>query len=217
MMDRRVGRVVRPGSVKVGCIAALVVFVLLVAGVVVFIAMSWRGWAAEGIKQVGTQAVAQAQLPPDQRDRIVARISAVADDFKAGKITTEQFGQVMERIATSPVLPLGMVQVAEAQILKPSTLSAEEKAAGERSLQRFARGVFEGKLVQADVEAVITPISDTSGGQKWNLKPNPTADEVKAFLEKARVMADTAKIPDEPFTINFADEIDKLVAQALGR
>jgi hypothetical protein len=207
----------RRGSVKVGCIAALVVVLLIIVGGAIFVAMNWKGWAADGFRQGATQAVTEAQLPKDQHERIIARISGVADDFKTGKISVDQFVSIMQQIIASPVLPLGMVQLAEAEVVNPSALSDEEKAAGQRALQRFARGVSEQKLVQADIEAVITPISDQPQTQQWDIKPNPTADEVRAFLDKAKAMADSAKIPDEPFTINFADEIDKLVNKALGR
>ncbi len=41
--------------------------------------------------------------------------------------------------------------------------------------------------------------------------------ELKAFLEAAKKHADDAKVADEAFIVNFADEVDKAIDKALGR
>ncbi len=92
------------------------------------------------------QAIQQSQLPDDQKTRITKRVDGLADDFKNGKITFEDFGKVLEQIGDSPLLPLAMVYGAEEKYLKPSALSKEEKDAGVRSLQRLARGVAEKNI-----------------------------------------------------------------------
>ncbi len=42
-----------------------------------------------------------------------------------------------------------------------------------------------------------------------------TDDELKAFLEKAKAKADAASIPDEPFEVNIADELEKAIDKVL--
>lgn len=47
------------------------------------------------------------------------------------------------------------------------------------------------------------------------LKERLTDAELKAFLEKAKEKADAANVPDEPFEVNIADELEKAIDKAL--
>ena len=54
-------------------------------------------------------------------------------------------------------LPLAGVQVAKEQYIDGSPMTSEEKAAAERSLQRFARGIYEKKIKPAE-EQITSPV-----------------------------------------------------------
>ncbi|MBM4109175.1 MAG: hypothetical protein FJ255_10265 [Phycisphaerae bacterium] len=204
----------RRGGAKTGCLIFLAIAMALIVGAGVFAWMNWKSWAAAGIRQGTSVAIREAGFPPDQETRMLARVDGVAADFEAGKIGMDALRRVMEGVINSNILPLGFVQLADTKVVEPSALSPEEKEAGRRSMQRFMRGVRERKLHQPDIEAAITPIQNIHGGSK-TFKENPTAEDVRAFLNKAKVLADQAGIPDEPFTINFADELDRVIDKAL--
>lgn len=204
----------RRGGAKTGCLVALVVAILLIGGAGVFVWMNWKSWAATGIREGTSMAVRGAGFPAEQETRMLARIDGVTADFEAGKIGMDALGRVMGEVVNSPILPLGFVQLADTKIVEPSALTAEEKEAGRRSMQRFMRGVCEKKLHQPDIEAAMTPIQDIKGGAK-TFKPNPSAEDVRAFLSKTKALADQVNIPDEEFTINFADELDRVIDKAL--
>jgi hypothetical protein len=186
----------------------------LFAGAGTYVWVNWKPWAAGGLRQAATLAVRSAGFPRDQEARMLSRIDGVTADFEAGRINLDDLGRVMREVSGSHLLPLGFVHLADTRIVEPSTLTPEEKEAGRRSMQRFIRGVCERKLHQPDVDAVLTPIQDIRGNTR-SFKPNPSAEDVRAFLNKARVLADQARIPDEPFTINFADELDRVIDKAL--
>lgn len=200
-----------------GCGCAFGGLLLVVVAVSVWIAMNWKHWAATFTKQAAADAVAKSSLSPDDKARVLKRINQLADDFESGKVSTQQLGRVMERIAQSPLLPLGLVMAADEKYVKPSGLSDEEKDAGRRTLQRLARGAFEKTIPEHDTQEVMKLVMEPQpgGGSGERLKERLTDDELKAFLEKAKEKADAANVPDEPFEVNIADEIEKAIDKAL--
>jgi hypothetical protein len=207
----------RRGGVLKGCLIAAAVVVVILIALGVWVAMSWKGWTADIMKSATQAAVQNSQLPADQKTRITTRINSLADDFKDGKVTFEQLTQVLEQVASGPLMPLGIVYAAEEKYLKPSSLTAEEKDAGRRSMQRLARGVFEKKINKAGLDRAITPISVVGTGGEPRFKEQVTTEELKQFLAMAKEEADKAQIPDEPFTVNVADEVDKAIDKVLAK
>lgn len=200
-----------------GCGCAAGCLLLVAVGIGVWITMNWKNWAAELGKQVAADAVAKSSLPAEDKARVLNRINQLADDFKAGKVSTEQLGKVMEQIAQSPLLPLGLVMAADEKYVKPSGLTNEDKDAGRRTLQRLARGAFEKTIPEKDSQEVMKLVMEPQpgGGSGERLKERLTDDELKAFLEKAKEKADAASVPDEPFEVNIADELEKAIDKVL--
>lgn len=207
----------RRGSAKKGCLIALVVVLILAVGIGVFVYTSWKGWTASIMTATTEQIVQQTPLAKEEKDRIVARVSALGTEFKDGKITMEQLGGVLTAIAESPILPSGMVIAAERKYINPSGLPNEEKEAGRRSLQRLARGVVEKKVTMDEAETAAAPITTKDAEGKTKLKETATDAELREFLANAKAKADEKNIPDEAYVVNFADELDKVINESLGR
>ena len=198
-----------------GCGCAAGCLLLIVVGGGVWFAMNWKNWAAEITKKVAADAVAKSSLPAEDKARILKRINHLADDFKAGKVSMQQMGRVMEQIAQSPLLPLGLVMAADESYVKPSGLSDDEQEAGRRTLQRLARGAFEKSISESDVQEVMQLAMRIQPDGSQELKERLTDEELKAFLEKAKEKADAAAVPDEAFDVNIADEIEKAIDKAI--
>ena len=196
-----------------GCLLAGVLAITIVAGV--WIAMNWKTWAADASKAVTAQVVAQSSLKPEEKARIIKRIDQLADDFKSGKLSPEQAGKVLEQIAQSPLFPIALVMAAEEKYVKPSGLSADDKTAAQVTLQRFARGAFEKKIPEADLNEVMQLLMQKQADGSDQLKRVLTDAELTTFLEKAKQKADKAEVPDEPFNVNIADELEKAIDRAL--
>lgn len=207
----------RQGGLLKGCLIAfgVLAFLGLCAGIYVW--MHWRGWAADAAKAGVRSAVQQSQLSEDQKSRIIKRIDSLANDFDSGKLSVDQMVDVLKQIGESPLLPLGMVKAAEEKYIKPSALTAEEKAGGVRSLQRMARGVYEKKIPNSAMEEVIAPIETTGTNGQKQLKDKVTTEELKTFLAAAKKKADDAAIPDEAYEVDVAAEIEKAIDKALGQ
>jgi len=217
-MTGRESQWVRRGSAKKGCLIALAVFLVLAVVVVGWVAMSWKGWTASAMTAMTTQLVEDANLPQEQKDRVLAKVRTLADDFKSGKVTIAQLQQVGEEIGKGPLLPLIIISSIDKEYVQKSTLSAEEKAAGTRTLDRFTRGLVEKKITEAEAKAAMQPLTVPTGGQGFRLKQSSEVkpEELQAALAAAKAKADELKIPDEPFVVNVADELDKAFNKALG-
>jgi hypothetical protein len=205
------------GKWAIGCSLAALLFVLAAGLATWYVARNLKSIATNMVSSQIKQAVQQSALPADQKQRIVARVDTLAADFKADQITGAQLGAVFEAITKGPLLHLGAVYLFEQSYLTPSGLSVEEKAAGRRALERFARGVYEAKIPREQVEQVTDPVMETNAQNEREFKKNATDEDVREALARAQTQADQADMPDESFTVNVADEFEQAVAAALAK
>jgi len=213
ILTRRSGR----GGVLGGCLIALAVVLILLLIGGLYVRANWRGWTAAGMQSISTNVVNESGLPQDQKDLILAEVTKVSDDFKAGKIGIRDLQKVGEEIAKSPLLPLAGVQAARLKYIEPSDMTPEEKAAADRSLQRFARGIHDKKIEPGVIDDVVKPITTLKPDGRWELKEKPTRQELDQFVANAKAKADEAQIPDEPFNLNIAAELKKAIDKALSQ
>jgi hypothetical protein len=203
----------------VGCLVALAILIVIALIIGWYVATHWKGWAAAGVQTVTQKIVAESGLPQDQKSQILAEVQRLGDDFTGGRISMEQLGKVMKEIQESPLLPLAAVQTARKKYIEPSDMKPDEKAAAILSLQRFARGVHEKTIApaQAAIDDAIKPVTTLKPGGQWELKSSPTRQELDQFIANVKAKADAAKVPEEPYDLNIADELKKAINKALGR
>lgn len=203
----------RGGVLKVLLIIlGVIVLCMVIAGI--YVGTHWKGWVADVANTATQQLVKDSGLPQDQRDSIIADIKQLGDDFKSGKVTTEELGRITKAVADGPLLPLAGVQAARQKYIEPSDMAPEKKAASILTLQRFARGVHEKKISKEVIDDVVKPVAELMPNGRWRLKDMPTPMEVDQFLDNAKAKADEAMIPEEPFDLNIADELKKAIQAA---
>lgn len=205
------------GGWKMGCGVAAVLFLAVVIGLGIWAAMSWKGWLAGTMKLGADAMLQQANLPQEQKDRILARVDALGDDFKNGKMTGDEFGKVVEAITTGPFIQLAMLVGAEKAFINPSALQDAEKDAARRSIQRVHRGLQEGLIMPDQSKPLIDQMMMTNANGQQQMKQVMTPEELEAFIQTAKGIADGASIPDEAYQVDLAAELDKAVEKALGR
>ncbi|MGE3107436.1 MAG: hypothetical protein AB7G11_00705 [Phycisphaerales bacterium] len=212
-VELREGRYRRRGSAAKVILIVVAVFAVLFLSIGIYVAVSWRGWAATLAMAGIEQSIAKANLPDEQKDRVLARAQSLADDFKAGKLSMKQLGQIAEEMAHGPVLPMGMALGVESQYVGPSNLSDAEKEGGIRALQRLARGIAEKKIPLQEMQRVLQPVCEQTPGQAMRFKPakDVPADDLRALLADAKKRADDAKVPDEPYRVDVAAAFDEAV------
>lgn len=198
----------RGGIVKILLIIFGVIFLCMIIGAI-YVGMHWKSWTAE-FANVAVQGVLKdSGLPPDQQQSILTEVKQLGDDFKTGKISTEQIGKVAKSISESPLIPLAGVQLARHQYIEPSDMNEKEKAEAILSLQRFARGVYEKKISKEELNEAVKPVADLRNNGNWKIKDNPTRMEIDQFVANVKARADAAMIPNEPFEVNIAEEVKK--------
>jgi len=203
----------RGGILKVLLIIlGVIVLCMVIAGI--YVGTHWKGWVADVANAATQELVKESGLPQDQRDSIIADIKQLGDDFKSGKITTEELGRITKAVAEGPLLPLAGVQAARQKYIEPSDMTPEKKAEAILTLQRFARGVHEKKIDKEVIDDVVKPVAELMPNGRWKLKDKPTPMEVDQFLDNAKAKADEAMIPNEPFDLNIADELKKAIQGA---
>lgn len=207
----------RRGNLLVGCLAVLgIVLVLaIVGGIIVF--MNWRSWAASGTETLMTAVVEETQLPADQKRRIKAQVSQVTDAFRAGDLRLEEIGEVAQALESHPILPVGMLEFIETDKIVSSSLSVEEKAAGALAVQRLQRAMLDKTMTLADLEPLLEPISQLDQQGDQELLQNPTPPQLRQFIDGATAKADELGVPNEPFEVDIAAQVEDLINSTLGR
>ena len=205
-----------------GCaIAGIGCAVIVVLGLIAAVLVGF--WVAKNARELGTDLAVSAmkeglnelEVPDDQRKRMHARIDDVGQQFKDGKLELQQVGAIFEKLSKSPILPAGVSLFVKRVYIRDSGLDEEEKAAAHIAIQRFSRGVIDGSIPEAKREAVLDMIStkDMNGNRQFQQKL--TDDELRAFIKAVTETADEAGVPPEVPEINFADEFDKAIDEAL--
>lgn len=162
-------------------------------------------------------AVQESKLPTEQQGRINTQIDQLTAAFEAGDVTFEDFGKVLQAMENHPILPVGVLEFIEYNSLKAPGLTDEEKAAGTLATQRLQRAMIDGQMVLSDLEAVMEPISQR--GPDGDLQPiqNPTAPQVRLYIEGAQKKADELGVANEPYDVDMAEQIERLINDTLGR
>ena len=202
------------GCLKAAGIGCGVVLLLAIVAGVVFV-MNFKSIATTAASAMAKAVVQDSDLPAEQKDRIVKQVNRVTQAYKAGTISDDQLGAIMEKLVNTPLMHLGMVYGFEKMHVEPSNMTADEKQAAKRSLQRFARGVFEKSIDQSEIEQVLDLVTTTDGQGSRQIKEKLTRQELDAVLAAVKAKADEAEIPDEPFEVDVATEIEKAVDEAL--
>ncbi|MCG8508568.1 MAG: hypothetical protein MI741_05000, partial [Rhodospirillales bacterium] len=175
------------------------------------------GWATDLVVMGAKEGVKELKLPIDEEQRVNAKIDQVANEFKAGNITIEEVGKVLENIMQGPVFSAGMAMLLERQYIDNSGLSEDEKAEASITLRRVAQGLVNNKLSEADFEYISDPISTVDAQGNRTIKDTATDAELREVLERAKERADSAGVEEQPAQVNFADEFEKAVDDALAQ
>lgn len=155
----------RRGLVKVGC-AALLVIVVLAMAAGFWVALSWRGWAAEASRRTFAALIEKTGLPDEQKQGMIAHVDALTAEFEAGTVSLQDMAAVVEQVSRSPIIPAAVVAAMHEGYVRQSALSDEEKAEAKVVLRRYARGVYEKSIPESAIGPTLEPISAPRGDSK---------------------------------------------------
>lgn len=201
----------------IGCLAVAAVSIVLIVLAGVWVVRNLRGWAADGGAQAIEQGIDASDMPAAEKQDVKVQVDRVVDAFRQGRLSGEQLGRIMEKLADSPLMSMFIVSAIDTHYFAKSGLSDEEKAEGRKTLQRFVRGVIDGKIDQQAVDAVMAHIADRRPDGEWQLRNQVSDDELRAALQAAKLRADEAGIPEEPEVVDPSDEVKRIIDEAMAQ
>jgi len=203
-------------KVAIGCFI-LTIILCLTCGLGIW-------WITANLRTVGTRmtramlklGIQEMKLPDDQQSRIFDRIDNVSQQFQEEKISFEQLERIFQKLAESPLFPAGSALLAERVYLDQSGLGDDEKEAGKLAIRRFTRGSLEQSISEqrnGDVLDIISTWNPETKNREF--LENLSDQQLRHFIAEAKRAADEADVVENIPEINFADEFDRAIDQAL--
>jgi len=206
---RRLGKAMRVFAII--CLA----LVLACGGAVTYIYLNFRSLVAGIIRGPVLQQIQSAELPADQKAGIARTIDQLTEDFKNDRLSYQQLAGIFERLGHGPFFVVVEMESAKSLCLGVCQPAAEERGRMSRVFQRLQRGVVEGSVPPQRAEEALALIQMTDSGKHRAFKPNLTAREARLFIDRIRQDADQAGVPDEPYQVDFAGQLQRAVDAVL--
>jgi hypothetical protein len=111
----------------------------------------------------------------------------------------------------SPLPTLMMADAAHELYVKPSGLSAEEKQQADLTMTRVARGVFDKRIGEDELEIPLDYISAKDFNGRRQPKESVTDDAVRAMIAECKKLANAAGIAKTSRRVDVGDEFKRVV------
>lgn len=198
-----------------GCCGGLAVLALLCAGAGWFGA----GWAKDKMASTLREGIAEALEESQLSDEQSAGINTQAERLEQaiqgwGLVEAlEHMGNLEQVSGELQEIGQHIILVSYGGFVLPNTpMPEEERRAGLRILERYSRGIDEGSL------------SLDNQDDDWHLNSKKSGDdsvefdvvEVRAHLADLEQRVEAAGIADEPYEVDLADKLEKIVDAMIG-
>lgn len=199
----------------IGCLITFAVFMVLMIILGIWVARNIRTWAADFGSQAVNRAIEQSDLPPQEKIEVKEQVDRVGSAFRDGRISMEQAATIVEKVMKSPLMPALVVSAMNIHYIERSGLSNDEKKEGRVSLERFTRGMIQGKIPNEGMDKVMMHVADRRGGGDWRLRQKVSDADLRLALNEAKAQADAAQIPAEAESFDPSDEFKRIIDEAL--
>lgn len=199
-------------NVAIGCGLLALVGVVAIGIGSFYVASNARPFAAKAVVTGIESVVAETDLSEEQKNQIVVRVEELGEDFAAGNLTLEELGQIGQEIAESRTIIAGGVEfIVRKGIEDKAELDEEQSAQVKLLVQRLAGGIAEEKLEKDDFEPLMEIVLVKTGESSYEVRDDLSKEDVTKFLVELEKMVDEAEIPNEPYEVDIASEIDRIV------
>ncbi|TWU60126.1 hypothetical protein Poly51_04000 [Rubripirellula tenax] len=142
----------------------------------------------------------QSLLEPDEKQLVIKQVTRLVDEMQRGKYENWQSAGILQRLQRLPVIQWGELYAVDAAATKNA--SPEVAAETSKQLSRLRRSVEVGKTTSFDFEDVLTPvyIADSTRPGGHRLQQPIDVDAIIDVVQRARLVADREKVPDESFS-----------------
>lgn len=158
--------------------------------------------------------VRESGMRPEEKAEVISVLEQVVADGESGRLEDWQSSGIMERLIKAPLMQWGDLEMLEALILAHDQFSAEEKAVASRQFSRLKRAVELGEAGAVDVNDVLSPVlEDSRPDMLPKLDRKSSVEELRDAVQRAKLIADRSKIPDQDFEVSIAKIIRREVEQ----
>lgn len=227
--DRSSSLAARRGGALKGCLIALAILVVIIIAVGVWIAMSWKGWTANGINAAATAGINASPIPDTEKPELIAILEDLSGRFEDGDISFTEYFTVIGEVMTSDVFPIGSAYAANLGYIQNSAgLTDEEKADGATQMMRIAQGLNDGLIDSNAYEDVFAPMKDpdqntsmdTGTGEARELiifrdAASITDDQLREVIASAKTLADDAGVAEDAQMLDLSDLLQAEVDESL--
>lgn len=209
----------RAGAIKVLLIVLGVIFagfILICAAYFTLTYFKGKPLVAEGIRNTAATPLDSTELSQAQRDRIQACIDRLMTAVDNNKINVIQLGVIGEEMKSGRYYSLSLIEMARSRVaglLQHDTKRSEDASA---VINRLARGVQQGRIGRDQLARVLDIV--TTSNEVGDRAPKTELTEVEAedFLEAALKEVDRAEIANEPYQVDLAGELERILNKVLG-
>lgn len=215
MSDLENSRPKKSKTGKVIGIGCLTIIVLLVCGGL-YVRFKLPTWTAVAIRKLAEHMVQVSQLPEDQKTGITEHMERLALGAEEKRIGFAELQQAIEKLVKGPGMSLIVMHAMEVKYVSPSGLTEQQKKGAVLTFQRFSRGVIEEKIPAQQIQDVLALVQTTDQKGRAELEESLTDDELMALIDQVKKHADDAQIPLEPYEVDIAEHIGKVVDAVFG-
>ena len=199
----------------IGCLIGFAVCVVLCGGVGIYVASQAKGWGVQIARQVVNPLVEESEISQEEKDAILEQFERVATAYEEGELTSEQLTEVVQDLVESKVWVLLVVKAIETKHLEPSGLTAQEKEAGRRSIDRVLRGAMDELITDSDLKELSEHFLEPTDDDSQTLKDSLTDEELRALLTDAEDLAARREVPEDSEEFRFSERFREIVDEAL--
>ncbi len=196
----------------IGCsVVALLALTMIGIGGFVFVSNA-KPFAAKQVVNGIKGILKETDLSAEQKEQIVTRVEVLGEDFVAGDITMDELVEIASEIAESRKVHAGAAEfIINKTVEDKLELTPEDQANVKRLVQRLARGIVEEKLGEEDFEPLMEVVCEKQGENHYEIRDDLSQEQIQQFLAELETLVDTAEIPDEPYEVDIANEIDRII------
>ncbi len=203
----------------IGCLT--IVVILVIGGIVVVknISKIGRTMGAKAMESVAAQMISETGLSSEEQAEIMKPVRQLAKEIKAGDVSMEQMGAIMEELSAGALPGMIMAKTIEIKYVAPSGLTAEEKTEAKRTLSRYSQASAKG-VAAGDPETdalhklIMVETTDSVGDQTTRMKAKLSDTEVRQALALMKSSADRAKIANKTFEVDIGKALSDAIQRA---
>lgn len=202
-----------------GCLPGVLAATLLM-GVVFFVLFGFSAWlifqkrgdlASRTLRATIVPQLEQSRLDGDEKAKVIALLTDLADDLDAGMYENWQAGGIMQRLIDTPLMRWGDLTAVDAWAAKG--LPEEQRGEARKQFSRFFRAAELDRAGTRDIHDVLVPVATAPNAMGFaELRSDLNPEDVAAVVQRAKLVADRAEVPDQPYpSVSLAEIIRRQI------